>query len=252
MSISINMNVSESESETDNWIKLDLHIHTHDDPKDKLDYSAHELLARARRLDFSVLAITLHDAVFDRGDAFAAAQRLGILLIPAAEMRIQGADIILLNVTPSDVEHLRNFDDIRQLRARRGDTLFAIAPHPFYLLGGSIGKRLIEEIDCFDAIELCHFHRGFFNPNRQAIKVADKFGKPLVATSDAHQLSAFGRHYTTIARPSLLTAEAVFAELRAGRVALHSPAATFQEIISTFYFVFIEHPLRSRFHHQQR
>src|SRR5947208_14958597 len=131
-----------SEKEAD-WIKLDLHIHTFDDPKDKLDYSAHELLARARRLDFSVLAITLHDAVFDRGDAFAAAQRLGILLIPAAEMRIQGADIILLNVTPSDVEHLRNFDDIRQLRARRGDTLFAIAPHPFYLLGGSIGKRLM-------------------------------------------------------------------------------------------------------------
>jgi predicted metal-dependent phosphoesterase TrpH len=250
MSVSINMSVREIE--TDNWIKLDLHIHTHDDPKDKLDYSAHEVLARARRLDFSVLAITLHDAVFDRRDAFAAAQQLGILLIPAAEMRIQGADIILLNVTAADVEHLRNFDDIRQLRARRGETLFAIAPHPFYLLGGSIGKRLIEQIDCFDAIELCHFHKGFFNPNRQAIKVAERFGKPLVATSDAHQLSAFGRHYTRIARPSPLTAEAVFAELRAGRVALHSPAATFQEIISTFYFVFIEHPLRSRFHHQQR
>src|SRR5947207_14188768 len=75
------------------WIKLDLHIHTFDDPKDKLDYSAHELLARARRLDFSVLAITLHDAVFDRPEVFAAAQRLGILLIPAAEMRIEGAEI---------------------------------------------------------------------------------------------------------------------------------------------------------------
>ena len=69
-------------------IKLDLHIHTLDDPKDKLDYSAHELLARARRLGFSALAITLHDEVFDRPKVFADAQRLGILLIPAAEMRI--------------------------------------------------------------------------------------------------------------------------------------------------------------------
>ena len=58
-----------------NLIKLDLHIHTLDDPKDKLDYSAHELLARARRLGFSALAITLHDEVFDRPKVFADADR---------------------------------------------------------------------------------------------------------------------------------------------------------------------------------
>jgi predicted metal-dependent phosphoesterase TrpH len=240
-----------SEEEGD-WIKLDLHIHTFDDPKDKLDYSAHELLARARRLGFSVLAITLHDAVFDRPEVFAAAQRLKILLISAAEMRIQGADIILLNVNREDVAGLRSFDDVRQLRTRRGQSVFTIAPHPFYLLGGSIGKRLLDEIDCFDAIEVCHFHKGFFNPNRRAVRVAEKFGKPLIATSDAHQLSAFGRHYTSMPRPSPLTAESIFAQLRAGRLRINSPAATLQEIVSTFYFVFIEHPLRSRFHHHDR
>jgi predicted metal-dependent phosphoesterase TrpH len=238
--------------EEDDWIKLDLHIHTFDDPKDKLDYSAHELLARARRLGFSVLAITLHDAVFDRPEVFAAAQRLKILLISAAEMRIQGADIILLNVNRDDVAGLRSFDDVRQLRTRRGQSVFTIAPHPFYLLGGSIGKRLLDEIDCFDAIEVCHFHKGFFNPNRRAVRVAEKFGKPLIATSDAHQLSAFGRHYTSMPRPSPLKAESIFAQLRAGRLRINSPAATLQEIVSTFYFVFIEHPLRSRFHHHDR
>src|SRR5207302_1814151 len=243
------MNTSTREEE--DWIKLDRHIHTLDDPKDKLDYSAHELLARAPRLGFSVLAITLHDAVFDRPEVFAAAQRLGILLISAAEMRIEGADIVLLNVTGEDVESLRTFKDVRQLRSRRAETLFTIAPHPFYLLGGSIGKRLLDEIDCFDAVELCHFHKGFFNPNWHAVKVAEKFGKPLVATSDAHQLSAFGRHYTSMPRPSPLTAETVLAQLRVGPLRINSPAATFQEIISTFYFVFIEHPLRSRFHHHE-
>src|SRR5438270_6613985 len=224
------MSMSTRSKEECDWIKLDLHIHTFDDPKDKLDYSAHELLARARRLDFSVLAITLHDAVFDRSEVFAAAQRLGILLVPAAEMRIEGADIILLNVTAKDVEGLRSFDDVRQLRARRGQSLFTIAPHPFYVLGGSIGKRLLDEIDCFDAIELCHFHKGLFNPNRRATKVAEKFGKPLIATSDAHRLSAFGRHYTIIPRPSPLTAESIFAQLRAGRLRINSPAATFQDV----------------------
>src|SRR5438046_1154968 len=73
------MSTSMRKEDANDWIKLDLHIHTFDDPKDKLDYSAHELLARARRLGFSVLAITLHDAVFDRPEVFAAAQWLKTL-----------------------------------------------------------------------------------------------------------------------------------------------------------------------------
>src|SRR5919112_6477382 len=119
------------------WIKIDLHIHTLDDPKDALDYSAHELLERAQALGFKVLAITLHDAVFDRPEVFADAARMGILLVPAAEMRLRGADVILLNVRAEEVAALRNFDDLAMLRERRGSSLFTIAPHPFYVLGGS-------------------------------------------------------------------------------------------------------------------
>jgi DNA polymerase III alpha subunit (gram-positive type) len=55
----------------DEWIRIDLHIHTLDDPRDALDYSAHQLLERARSLGFRVLAITLHDAVFDCPEVFA-------------------------------------------------------------------------------------------------------------------------------------------------------------------------------------
>src|SRR5947208_7451298 len=102
------------------WIKVDLNIHTLDDPKDAVDYSAHQLLARARSLGFGVLAITLHDAVFDRQEVFADAAAMGILLIPAAEVRLRGADVILLNVTPEEIAELRNFDDLRRLRERRG------------------------------------------------------------------------------------------------------------------------------------
>jgi predicted metal-dependent phosphoesterase TrpH len=235
--------------DSEDWIKLDLHIHTLDDPKDKLDYSARELLARAGRLGFRVLAITLHDAVFDHPEIFTAAGRLGILLIPAAEMRIEGADIILLNVRAEEVTGLRSFPEVRALRAERGQSVFTIAPHPFYILGGSIGKKLIDEIDCFDAIELCHFHKGVFNPNRQALRIAERFGKPLIATSDAHRLNAFGQHYTSIPRPAQLTPESVFTQLRRGPRRLTSPPATLSDIMSTFYFVFIEHPLRAKHRH---
>src|SRR5664279_117173 len=98
----------------DDWIKLDLHIHTLDDPKDVIDYSAHQLLERARSLGLRVLAITLHDAVFDRPEVFAEAAAMGILLIPAAEVRLQGADVIILNVTAAEIAELRNFDDLRR------------------------------------------------------------------------------------------------------------------------------------------
>src|SRR6266496_2456944 len=97
------MSTSTSKSETEECIKIDLHIHTLDDPKDAVDYSAHQLLERARTLGFRVLAITLHDAVFGRQEVFADAAAMGILLIPAAEMRLHGADVIMLNVTAEEM-----------------------------------------------------------------------------------------------------------------------------------------------------
>jgi predicted metal-dependent phosphoesterase TrpH len=233
-------------SEDEEWIKIDLHIHTLDDPKDAVDYSAHQLLSRARTLGFRVLAITLHDAVFNRPEVFADAAAMGILLIPAAEMRLHGADVIVLNVSAEEMAGLKSFDDLRRLRERRGDSIFTIAPHPFYMFGGSIGSRLFQEIDCFDAIEFCHFHIGLFNPNRRAKRVASRFGKPLIATSDAHRLHAFGRHYTSVPMPSVLTLENVFAALRSGPLRLTSPACSFADLVSAVYFVFLAHPFRVR------
>ena len=238
----------EFEGDEQDWIKVDLHIHTLDDPKDIIDYSAHQLLERARSLGFRVLAITLHDAVFDRAEVFANAAAMGILLISAAEMRIEGADIILLNITAAEAAGLKSFEDVRALRAQRGSSVFTIAPHPYYVLGGSIGERLVKEIDCFDAIELCHFHKGFFNLNRRAAEVAAEFRKPLIATSDAHQLHAFGRHYTSIPEPAELTPENVFAVLRGGPLRLTSPPCSIIDLVSAIYFIFLAHPLRRRQH----
>jgi predicted metal-dependent phosphoesterase TrpH len=228
------------------WVKFDLHIHTLDDPKDAVDFSAHQLLERARSLGFRVLAITLHDAVFDRKEVFADAAELGILLISAAEVRLLGADVIVLNVTAEEVAQLKNFDDLRRLRSRRGNSIYTIAPHPFYVFGGSIGSRLVTEIDCFDAIEYCHFHIGPVNPNRRAKRVAARFGKPLIATSDAHRLHAFGRHYTSMPMPPALTIENVFTGLRSGPLHLTSPPSSFTDFVSAIYFVFLAHPFRVR------
>ena len=240
------MNTSMGRSDEGDWIKIDLHIHTLDDPKDAVDFSAHQLLERARSLGFRVLAITLHDAVFDRKEVFEDAAAMGILLIPAVEVRLLGADVIILNATAQEIAQLRNFDDLRQLRARRQKSIFTIAPHPFYIFGGSIGSRLFEEIDCFDAIEFCHFHIGLFNPNRRAQRVATRFAKPMIATSDAHRLHAFGRHYTSMPMPSALTVENVLTGLRNGPLRLTSPPSSLTDFMSAIYFVFLTHPYRVR------
>ena len=238
--------MSTSKNDESDWIKIDLHIHTLDDPKDAVDFSAHQLLERARSFGFRVLAITLHDAVFDRKEVFADAAAMGILLIPAAEMRLLGADVIILNVTTEEAAGLKNFDDLRRLRERRGNSILTIAPHPFYIFGGSIGARLFAEIDCFDAIELCHFHIGPFNPNRRAQRVATRFGKPMIATSDAHRLHAFGHHYTSMPMPPALTVENVLAGLRSGPLRLTSPASSLKDFFGAVYFVFLAHPFRVR------
>ncbi len=153
---------------------------------------------------------------------------------------------VLLNVRPSDIANLRTFADLRRLRERLGDSMFSFAPHPFFVLGASIGRRLLQEIDCFDAIEICHFHKGWFDLNRRARQTAAAHGKPLLATSDAHSLHAFGAHYTSIPRPSQLTVETVLNELRKGPHRLTSPSASWRDLCNVFYFVFIKHPLRKR------
>jgi hypothetical protein len=232
--------------EESGWIKVDLHIHTLEDPKDRLDYSAHQLLERARELGFGALAITLHEKVFDRAEVFADAAKMGILLIPASEVRLEGADVVVLNVRPEEAQQLRTFADLRRLRAVRGTSIFCLAPHPFFFFGASIGKRLLREIDCFDAIEICHFHKGWFDLNRRARQVGATYGKPLLATSDAHRLHAFGHHYTSIRCPPELTVESMLTALRKGPYRLTSPPSSWRDLFQVFYFVLIKHPLRVR------
>jgi hypothetical protein len=76
--------------------------------------------------------------------------------------------------------------------------------------------------------------------------VAARFGKPLIATSDAHRLHAFGRHYTSMPMPAVLTVENFFAGLRSGPLHLTSPASSFIDFVSAIYFVFLAHPFRVR------
>ena len=229
----------------DGWLKVDFHLHTREDPKDFLDHSALELLHRAHALGFHALAITLHDHVLESPEVLAAARALGLLLIPAAEMRLEGADVVVLNITQEEARGLRHLRDLETLRQRRGNSVLILAPHPFFVLGGSMGGRRLEQyIGLFDAIEICHFYMRWFNRNRPALRVARRFGKPLLATSDAHRLAYFGAHYSFVQAPRDATPEAIFEAIRAGCVQPVSAPLSVRQFAQHLWWVFAQHEMR--------
>ncbi len=235
------------------WIKADLHLHTAEDELDAVDYTSLELIERAHRLGFGAIAITLHDRVFRDPQVSARARELGILLIPGGELRIEGADVVVLNLTAEEAAGVHTFDDLRRLRAARGDSLLIFAPHPFYRIGGSIGDRIEREADCFDAVEFCHFHVPLLNPNARAARFAEKAGKPLLATSDAHRRVFFGDNYSLLGvAGESPTIDEVFAAIRAGRIQRVSPSGGIARFGALLFFLFCLHPLLKRLPRRNR
>jgi predicted metal-dependent phosphoesterase TrpH len=220
-------------------IKVDLHMHSGEDPKDGLDYPATALVDRAAELEFAAIAITLHRQVLEEPRLVEYARQKGVLLIPAVEWAIRRRDVLLYNVTQREVERLRTFDDLRAFKRDRGDDVLVIAPHP-YFFKHSLHGWLERNIDLFDAIEYCHLHFPWLDLNRKAQRVAGRHGKTVVATSDAHNLWMFGRHYTLVeAEPTI---PAIFRAIRQGRVEFHSPPIS----LWGCFKMFVGDPLRHR------
>ena len=219
------------------WVKADLHLHTAEDPEDPVDFSAADAVEMALARGFGALAITLHGRRFwDEALAERAAVG-GLRLIPGAELRLEGADVVVLGLSASEAAATRTFADLARLRAHRGPEIFCLAPHPFFFLGASMGgRRLRTHAALLDAVEWCHFHtRGlrWLDRNRPARRAAARLGKPLVATSDAHATWMFGEHHSIIEAPVGEGAPSVadlFVALRAGRVRNVSPAGNLRRM----------------------
>jgi len=203
-------------------IKVDLHMHSGEDPEDGLRYPATALIDRAVELGYAAIAITLHRRVLEDERVFEYARRKGLLLIRAVEWNIQKRDVLLYNITQHDAEKLLTFDDLRAYKRGRGDDLLITAPHPCYPQGHSLGRDLEPNIDLFEAVEYASMHFSWFDIfNQRAMRVAKKHHKPVIASSDAHNLWMFGNHYTMVdAEPTM---PSIFRAIREGRIQPHSP-----------------------------
>ena len=196
-------------------LKADLHLHTAEDPLDRVQYTAKELLSKAADEGFDVISITNHHQMTFNQDLLYYARERNILLIPGVEMTIQRRHVLVLNPPP----HRMCSDFFSLSKLRRPETLI-IAPHPYFPGIYSLNGYLLKHLNLFDALEYCHFYSPKINFNQRAIEVSQAFGFPLVGNSDAHFLSQLGTTYSLIYAEKNL--EAVFAAIRLNKIKVAS------------------------------
>ena len=115
-------------------LKSDLHLHVKGDPRDNVKHTAQQLIDRAAKQGYEVLAITCHDHVFYNKEIINYAKSKNILLIPGAEKTLHGKHILLYNITNADLQKIKSFQDIRRLKKQKPQAL-VIAPHPYFFTG---------------------------------------------------------------------------------------------------------------------
>jgi predicted metal-dependent phosphoesterase TrpH len=196
-------------------LKADLHLHTRE-AEPFIAYDARTLIERAAREGFQVLSITNHDTLTFSEDLRDYARERGILLIPGAEVTIEGRHVLLYNL---DV-HLSTIRTFERLRRFKGPDWLVVAAHPFFPSPISLGRRLLDEIDVFDAIEFSHFYTRRINFNRRAVALAREVGVSLVGSSDSHLARQFGTTYSLI--ESEPTVDCVLSAIRKGQVQIVS------------------------------
>jgi predicted metal-dependent phosphoesterase TrpH len=186
-------------------LKSDFHMHTGEDWYDRIHirHTAKQLVQHAAQQKFEVLSITNHNQIYFNQEIKEYARKKGILLIPGAEIRLEGKDILLLDTNYKTLKKLKKIEDLSRIT----DSTTVIAPHPYFFMSNCLGNRLDENIESFHAIEFSHFYNSMMlrapfksaiNGNARAERTAKEYHKPLVGTSDAHQLTDIGSTFSWV------------------------------------------------------
>ncbi|MFC2135772.1 PHP-associated domain-containing protein [Bacteroidota bacterium] len=208
-------------------LKADLHLHSGEDRTHHLKYSARKLIGEMAKQGFEVLALTLHKDVFYDKKVFDYAKKKGVLLIQGTEKFVEKKEVLIYNITQKEADEIKTFDDLRKLKKKKD--ILVIAPHPYFLLGECLGKKLEENIDVFDAVEYSHFYLSWLNLNRKAVRISKKYKVPMIGNSDIHHLKQIGMTYSLI--DSKKDMKSVFNAVRKRKVTIKTKPA------SLYYFV---------------
>ncbi len=177
-------------------LKVNLHFHTSEDPLDFfIDYDVYSGIDKAQKEGFQALALTCHRKFVYKKEMGEYAKEKGVLLIPGIELEIEKAHVILLNCD-KEAEDIKSFQDLKKYRQKNKEVL-VLAPHPYFGFF-SLNSRLEKYIKLFDIIELAWFFTPGFNRNKKAVRTAQKFKKPLVATSDTHNIKYLNKSFAWV------------------------------------------------------
>lgn len=209
-------------------LKANLHLHSREDEYDVLEYSIYQAIDRAAELGYGVLAWTPHKQVLCRQEHIDYAKSKGVILFSGIEAKIEGREVLLIDCGP-EVEKIKNFRQLREYKGKN-EKLLVVAPHPFFPAKSVLAEKLEQNIDLFDAIEVSWFHTADIDFNAQAVKIATKHKKPLVATSDTHHLKCLELSYALV--DSDEDKESFKSALKAGRLKNFSqPIKLWQAIV---------------------
>ena len=184
--------------------KANLHSHTSEDAVEgfKINYCIFDLINKAKDFDFKVLALTGHEKFIYRESYGSYAKARGILLIPGIELKFRhwlflSYHVLVLNCG-REINEVKNMQMLKAYK-KNNPHVFIIAPHPNFGLMQSMGiKKLVSNINLFDAIEHSWYYSKRINKNNKASQIAKKFNKPVIATSDIHNLKYLNTDYTMI------------------------------------------------------
>ncbi len=212
---------------------VDFHSHCQGDPVDDLKHTVQEHLDAAIAAGLDAVAITWHTKVFDQPEWIDYAAERGLLLIPGVEVNLNGKyHTVVLNVQPGEISGQASVEELRELRRRRGDSVFVFAPHPYYVVPSCLGRKIYQYPDLFDAVEWCHLHcrtvPGMINPNERARRWAQRFQKPMLQTSDAHSPCLVGR-WSSQVEAEACTTEALFSAMRAGAISFEPESISLRD-----------------------
>jgi predicted metal-dependent phosphoesterase TrpH len=172
------------------WVRVDCHLHTVASGDSVL--TVEELADQARQAGLDVVCVTDHNVTHA---AVAAAERdLGVRVIVGEEVRTPDGDLIGLFLTERIPYVLPVTEVVGRIRGQGG---LVYVPHPFDQVRSSLGRVLpgLCAAGSVDVIEVFNAKIADQSVNGRAASLAQAFGLPGGAGSDAHDAPGVGAAY---------------------------------------------------------
>jgi predicted metal-dependent phosphoesterase TrpH len=196
---------------------LSVELHTHSalsyDGRDPVE----ELLEEANAAGLDALAVTDHDEIDASLEAARLAPEYDLLGIPGIEVSSDAGHVLGLGVETAIPEGLSFHETIDRIHDHGG---IAIVPHPFQELRKGVLRAVSkEDLRAADAIEVYNSRLLTGRANRQAKRLAQEFGMPMTAGSDAHIAEMVGQAFTVVDTDER-SVDAILDGIRAGETVL--------------------------------